>query len=204
MSQKTKLDHGFGSEKEMSKTEVYCKLFDRHVTMNSRRSVSSMNSLLGTKSSYRKGEGLQRKLKLRATESDVDQYIAGGKLLVKGMSPTEEIEAVGRARQFLVDYHQVLNFATHTWIDTVLVLLPKFVKPINAKQQINTTARAVQLEGADNNRNGFRYEAIKVNDRRSVHVVSTPTNFKPKLLLEYMGQRLPAMNIASTMERMND
>jgi hypothetical protein len=202
----TELDDRSGSENELSKTELYCKLFDRYVTLNSkqRANTSSMSSLLGARSSHRKGDGWQRKLRMRATESDVDQYIAGGKLLVKGVPLTEEMEAVERTRQFLVDYHQVLNFAPHTWADTVLVLLPKFTKPINAKQQANTSVRALQLEGADNNREGFRYETIKVSDKRSVHVVSAPLNFKPKLLLEYMGLHLPAMNIATMMRRLNE
>eukprot|EP01034_Spumella_vulgaris_P023235 gene23235-29437_t len=178
--------------------EMNCALFDRSVILNSRKHANnrSMSNMLGDSNTmYRKGQSLQKKLDLRAVQAEVDQYIAVGKVKLKGVPIAEEIAAVERARSFLVDYGAVLNFGLDTWSNIVLILLPTHVKPVNAKVVANRTAKSIQPEGADNNREGFTYQTIKVSDKRCIHVVGMPLNFKPRLLLEYMRVHLQTTSL---------
>lgn len=67
----------------------------------------------------------------RAVIASVDKFIYNGNVLVKELSPDEEIKAISRLREFLVDYSLLLNFHPGSWRKVFFILCQsrkKFVR----------------------------------------------------------------------------
>lgn len=58
----------------------------------------------------------------------VDRFVHGGHVFVKHLAPTEELQAVERIRQFLIDYSLVMNFHPGSWKKVFFILNEKQTK----------------------------------------------------------------------------
>jgi len=163
-------------------------LFDRHV---SARHHSTPYSSILSSSPYPSARSLAQKRTTKLLDAHVQSFMRSSQLLVRGLAPEEELAAVQRLRQFLLDYGQVLGFSHATWGSVVLLLhKPDGAKPSGA-------AGAAAGEG-EKDAASAQHEQVLARkgfqcDKRSdgLFLVHIPHRFREGDLLEFLRLKLP-------------
>ena len=159
-------------------------VFDRHV---SARHHSAPYSSILSSSPYPSARSLAQKRTTKLLDSHVQSFMRSSQLLVRGLAPEEELAAVQRLRQFLLDYGQVLGFSHAAWGSVVLMLH----KPDDAAKPKPAGAAGDETKEASHERvlarKGFQC------DKRSdgYFLVHIPHRFRDGDLLEFLRLSLP-------------
>jgi hypothetical protein len=96
------------------------------------------------------------------TEAEVDVFVSAGNVLVdKALSPTEEVAALRRLRDFLVTFAVDIGFDARRWCNVVFIL--KNVP-----------------------RNSFQHSLVA----RCI-LVEVPQSFRNRDLLDFLGRHVP-------------
>lgn len=111
---------------------------------------------------------------------EVDAWMGGGNVLVRGLGAEEEFQAMDRLRAFLLDYGGVINFSAAGWKAVVLVLGAE-----GAGKAGEGKERKESKEGTGKERKeGREGRCYPVRELQGAYVVEVPAAFKAGRLLE--------------------
>lgn len=130
-----------------------------------------LNAIIGSELTRRRGHDASDSSEASRQSTiiaEVDHYIKCGNITLLGLSPADEIAALTRLRQFLVDFGAVLNFRMDLWHRLIIALY-----------QPNESDQSHQN----------RYTIRKAAE--SYCIINVPTNFKRKELLSAFRQHVP-------------
>eukprot|EP00596_Hydrurales_sp_CCMP1899_P004264 CAMPEP_0119038926 /NCGR_PEP_ID=MMETSP1177-20130426/8130_1 /TAXON_ID=2985 /ORGANISM="Ochromonas sp, Strain CCMP1899" /LENGTH=238 /DNA_ID=CAMNT_0007002135 /DNA_START=510 /DNA_END=1223 /DNA_ORIENTATION=+ len=96
---------------------------------------------------------------------EVEAYMSGGNVLVKGLSPVEQFESIDKLRQFFFDYGATVNFCVAQWSPVVLVLYAPATDSVgmnsSGKTPSNGSGNGTSANGSSTNGNSANGSSTK-------------------------------------------
>ena len=132
---------------------------------------------------------------------DINDYLTSGNVLVRDLTLLQEIESIGRLKQFFIDFHMNINFDYFVWKMIIIVICPSKSKAINQSSNGNsvnhdtfsTTNVANNSKAQYKSRlNNQLLDECKVTKDRQFTIIEITTEIlnKPKLLLNLIGSHI--------------
>lgn len=152
---------------------LHLRLFERFVASSQRqqryeRGVS-LSALFQEHGGFTRKKGKRSK---RYQSFEVDTFIKNGNVMVKNLSASEELIALGRLRQFLLDFGELLNFRSDRWGKAIFI--------IESADEV-----------MDRYRSGKKRPTFAYNLKDSFHIVTIPAKFNARALLEHLRLHIP-------------
>jgi hypothetical protein len=148
-------------------------IFDTIARSTSQTQQAQQNIIFSTRRPSRHRTALQT--------SRVEAFLASPRLLLRQVPVEQQMALLARLRTFLLDHYEAISFESTIWQQVVLVLAQ------HSELQITGQKSTSKSQGSIN------AELYHVRREGSYTLVTIPTRFRPRQLLDFLHTSLPGL-----------